>query len=198
VNRIDAAIATAVRRRVRLFRSAALTRVIAVAAALALAGAAAVAPSTPAQAADSGCVQIGSSVYFYTYVQIGIIEIGHMEQEWCPNGLSGSPREAVGKWTWGAARYSTDFIMQSTNEVWLENGPNTRTLLSSPLTKLANYSLNYQIDLLPFPKRVDVAVHLTYRHHTTAGYFLCEIYAAGVTHDYSTGNTTGGSGNRYC
>ena len=160
-----------------------------------------VGPVTAADAVEPQCSVIGSPVGFYSNVApIGWVKIGTLEQEWCPNGIAGGEpkRVALATWTWGLGEYQSNFTFEG-GSVWLENGPNTRTLSSLDIFPGADFIVQYQIDRLSYPKTVDAAVHLRYRAYDGGSSRSCDLWVAGVTHDYSTGqNHGGGASSQFC
>lgn len=144
---------------------------------------------------DYDCEQIGQDVSFYTEVPAGWIKVGDLQQEWCPNGANNEEpgsRQAVGVWSFntGLGAYGSDFTLEA-GSVWLENGPNTHTLDSADIVnRPVNHTwVLYSIDRLPYPKTVDAAVHLKYRHYNGTSSHECDLWVAAATHDYSTGKT---------
>lgn len=84
----------------------------------------------------------------------------------------------------------------TTTDMWLENGPNTRTLTSAHIYPWSwTETSRYPIDNLAYPKTIDAAAHLVY--YNAYGKY-CDIWFATPSHDYSTGGQYGGSTNVSC
>ncbi|WP_370153644.1 hypothetical protein [Streptacidiphilus sp. EB129] len=83
--------------------------------------------------------------------------------------------------------------------IWLENGPNTHTLISATDNGYidAFSTLPYSIDLLQYPKTIDAAIHIKYQYDYIdvwgeTKFQVCDLWIAGAAHDYSTGANNGG------
>ena len=157
-------------------------------------------PVGSASAVESQCSVIGSPVGFYSDIApVGYVKIGSLDQEWCPNGIGGGEpkRVAVATWTWSGAQYLSGYTSED-GSVWLENGPHTRTLSSLDAFPEADFTVQYPIDYLAYPKTVDAAIHLRYRVFDGASSRSCDLWVAGVSHDYSTGTNRGGAPSQFC
>jgi hypothetical protein len=141
---------------------------------------------TQAQAQPSDqSIDISDTTIFSVTPNGTVDAVGYLLQWYVP-----SLRSAYGYWN-----PTGDYAV--TGGVWLENGPHTHTLISSPINP-GDQGVStglYAIDRLSYPKTIDAAVHVVYTNDQGR---TCDLWVASQSHDYSTGGTYGGSPTPIC